>query len=172
MRMFRAISGIRNTFTSRSMFIAVTWISGLLAGTYFLDQTPFSSLMCSSLFDRISIMGLSLSLALPLFLSFILLRFLHFYCILPVVFLKAFSFVCCYGSFMIAYGNAGWLISGMMLFSDFFIVFLLLLQWFNAAMGKTYNNGPRFLVYFIAPTVIGCFDFFVVSPFAAMLLNC
>lgn len=171
MRMLHTISGIRKTLSLKVVLIAVLWLLGLLAGAYFLGQTSLASLMCSVLFLRISIFGLFLSLALPLILSYILYRFFHFYFILPIVFLKAFSFICCYGSLMIVYRNAGWLVSGMILFSDFSFVVLLLLYWYNAATGRSYSARIAFAVYFLIPIVVGCIDYYIVSPYAAMLLN-
>lgn len=171
MRALHKFLGIRKTLYTRSFLTTLTWISGLLAGVYLIYETSFASLMCSVLFSRISIIGLFVSLVLPLLLSYILLRCFHFYCILPIVFLKAFSFMCCYGSIMIAFGNAGWLVAGMLLFSDCFLVVLLLLLWLRVASGR--SCSPRFFTmsYILVSLVIGCFDYLVVSPFASILLN-
>lgn len=171
MRALNFNSSIRKTFPVKTVFVAFTWLLGLLAGAFLLNQTSFTSLMRSVLFLRMSIVGLFVSLAIPLLLSYILLRFLHFYFVLPFIFLKAFSFFSCYGGVMLTFGNAGWLVCGMILFSDFFLVVLLLLQWFDAATGKRHRPYVYFVVYFLIPTIIGCYDYFVVSPYAAMLLN-
>ena len=171
MRALFIISGIRKTLHTKAIFVASSWLFGLLASAYFVHQTTFASLMCSVLFLRISIFGLLTSLAIPLFLTYILLRFFSFYYVLPLVFLKAFSFMCCYFGITSAFGNAGWLVSGMVLFSDFFLVTLLLLQWFNAATGKMYSPEKYLVVYCILPIIVVCFDYLVVSPYAAMLLN-
>ena len=164
------ISGIRNTFSFYTVLVALVWLSGLLFGAYILSQTSFVSLMYSALFLRVSIVGLCLSLMIPL-LSHILLRHLKVYFILPFVFLKAVTFICCYGSLLIIFRDAGWLISGMIMFSDFFLVVLLLFQWFNAAVGKNFSCRFNVIVYIFIPIVVGCFDYFFVSPFAARLLN-
>lgn len=171
MRALHVISGIRKTLSFKVISIAIAWIAGLFAGCFLLTQTPFASLMCSVLFLRISIFGLFISLAFPLLLSYILLRFFRFSCILPFAFVKAFSFICSFGGIMIAFGNAGWLVSWMILFSDFFLVVILLFQWFSAATGKRYKTYLCIVVYCLIPILIGCFDYFVVSPYAAMLLN-
>ena len=163
--------GIRNTLRIKVLSIAVAWTCGLLLGAYFIRQTALFSVMCSARFCRISIVGLLLSLALPILLSCILLRFLRFHFILPLVMLKACSFFSSYAGLMIAYGNAGWLVSSMLLFSDFFLVVILLLLWFNAAVGKRFKPFFCFIVYGVLPMVVGCFDYFVVSPYVAMLLD-
>ena len=172
MHTIHKLSGIRKTFCFGPFVLAITWILGLLASVYLLFKTSFTSLMCSVLFTRISIIGLFVSLVLPLLLSYILLRCLHFYCILPFVFFKAFSFMCSYGSVMIAFGNAGWLVSGMLLFSDSFLVVLLLQLWLHTASGQLYSPLIFARSYVLALLVIGCFDYFAVSPYVSILLNC
>mgnify|MGYP003312379272 CR=1 FL=1 len=167
----RKISGIRNTFSFLAVLVAVVWLSGLFSGAYILCRTAFVSLLYSSSFLRTSIVGLGLSMIVPLLLSHIVLKHLKVYFILPVVFLKALTFICCYGSLSIIFRNAGWLISGMIMFTDFFLIVLLLFQWFNAATGKTYSCRFNVIVYVFIPIAVGCFDYFFVSPYAAMLLN-
>ena len=165
------ISGIRKTLCIRAIIIAISWVLGLLAGVYLLYKTSFASLMCSVILNRISIVGLLFSLVLPIFLSYILLRYFRFSCILPLVFLKAFSFMCCYGSIMITHRNAGWLVSGMLLFSDCFLVVLLLFLWFRVASEHMCSLQTVTTSYVLILLPIGCFDYFVVSPFVSILLN-
>ena len=100
-------SGIRKTFNIQSIFISFAWLSGLLTGLLVLCETAFSSLMYSVIFSRMSIVSSLILLVIPMLLSYILLRHFHLYCVLPLVFLKAVSFICCYGSFLIVFKNAG-----------------------------------------------------------------
>lgn len=162
---------IRKTFSTKVFLVATFWLLGLVAGVCFINWTSFSSLMYSVHYPRISILGLIISLAIPFVISYILLRFLNFYFILPIIFIKAFSFIFGYGAIMIAYGNAGWLVSGMLLFSDFSVVVLLLFIWYSSATGQCCNPRKRVILYILIPTLIGCYDYFVVSPYVAMLLN-
>lgn len=166
-----SIVSIRNSFSVRAARLTVFWLLGLLTGAFVLSQTSIASLMCSVSFPRISIIGLFAAQVIPFLISYVLLRFLPFNFILLFAFFKAFSFICCYGAFMIHYGDAGWLISGMVLFSDFFLVVLLLFDWFNFAAGEKYwlRSGSFFHILFL--TLIGLFDYIVVSPFSAMLLH-
>ena len=159
--------GIRNTVTHRIISVVIAWLFGLILGACFLIRTSFTSLMCSVYFLRTSIVSLILSLSIPIFLSYILLRFFNYYYILPLVFVKGFVFCCIYGGVFLIYKNAGWLVSSMMLFSDFFLIIILMIHWFLAAIGKRCS----LLFSFLFLLVIGCFDFFVVSPYLAMLLN-
>lgn len=171
MQSLYSLYGIRNIFKSKGFHLAFTWTLGLIAGYYVLDQTPLISLMRSSHFLRMSIVDLILSLAIPFLVSFILLRYFSFYSVLPFVFLKALSYFLCYGGITLIFGNAGWLLSGMLLFSDSIFVIMLLLIWFNAAIGKKPNLRRCIAAYIISSIAIVYLDYFVVSPYVAMLLN-
>ena len=72
---------------------------------------------------------------------------------------------------MIAFGNAGWLVSGMLMFSDFIVVFLLLTLWYNFALEKKHSTGFYIIVYIVIPVAFGCFDYYVLSPFVSILLK-
>ena len=72
---------------------------------------------------------------------------------------------------MLIFGNAGWLVSGIIFISDFVLVFLLLVQWFNNAVGIKYNIGKSLILNVFLPILIVCYDYYVVSPFVAMLLH-
>lgn len=171
MLVLRKISGIRNTFPFYAAVIALVWLSGLLFGAYILCKTDYITLIDSLVFSRISIVGLCLSLIIPLLLSYILIRHQRLYFIFPVVFFKAITFFCCYGSLWIIYQNAGWLICWMVMFSDFFLVILLLFLWYRAATGKKHSYSFNILVYIVIPFTIVCIDYFYISPCAAKLLN-
>ena len=153
------------------MLVALAWILGLLSGAYILERSSFVSVLCSAHFPKASIAYCILSLIFPLLLSYILSNYSHFYCLLSVVFLKALSFMCCYGGLMLIFGNAGWLVSGIIFISDFVLVFMLLVQWFNNAVGIKYNIGKSLILNVFLPILIGCYDYYVVSPFVAMLLH-
>ena len=164
MHMFQ---GIRNTVSVKIAFVVISWLLGLLFGTVFLDRTSFLSLMSSVYFPRTSIVGFIISMSIPLFISYILLRCFDFYYLVPLIILKAFTFMCIYGAISITYGNAGWLVSGLLLFSDFSLIFLLIYQWLVWASGKRCSSAFTSFILLI----IGCFDLFIVSPYAAVLLN-
>lgn len=171
MHTLHKISGIRKTLRFRLFALATTWILGLLTSVYLLFKTSFASLMYSVASDRVSIIGLLVSLVFPILFSYILLRCFHFYYILPIVFVKAFTFMCCYGWIMIAYRNAGWLICGLLLFSDGFLVVFLLQLWLHSASGQLYSSRLFARSYILALLVIGCIDYFAVSPYVSMLLK-
>ena len=166
-----SFSGIRKTLFSRPFIVALTWISGLLTGVLLIHKTSVASLMCSVHFTRISIVGFCGSLVLPFLLSYILFSYFHFYYILPLVFLKAFSFMYCYSNIMISFGNAGWLVVGILLLSDCYLVVSLLHLWLNAAFGQLCSHWGFAASYILPSLVVGCFDYFIVSTYVSILFN-
>lgn len=167
----REYTGIRNILPVAVLLVVFVWLLGLGTGICFLNATSFASLMCSVFLNRISIVGLLSSLVIPILFSYILTRCCNLYFILPIVFLKAFTFMCCFGSVIFAFNNAGWLITGMLLFSDFFLVISLLFVWVRFALGKRYPPVGLIVLHIAILLTIGCFDYFAVSPFAMTLLN-
>lgn len=163
--------GIRNTLYVRFYLVILTWMLGLLSGFYFVRVTSLASLVYSFFNMRISILGLLILLVFPLLLSYIISTINHFRFILPIIFLKAFSFMYCYGCISFAYGSAGWLVAGMVLLSDGFLVICLIQFWFHLAFNQVYSLR-RFLASYVVPLLlIGCFDYYVVSPYVRILLN-
>lgn len=171
MSVFYSAFGIRNTYLRKVTALTITWILGLLAGVFCLNQSPTYLLIDSSYLWELSGIGLTVSLAFPILLSFILLKLICFYAVLPLVFVKAFSFMFCFGNVFIAFGDAGWLVSRLIFFSDCILVLLLLVHWFCSAIGERWNRTQCFTAYIIVPVLIGCFDYFVITPFWVTLVN-
>jgi hypothetical protein len=68
---------------------------------------------------------------------------------------------------MIAFCDAGWLVCALLLFSDSFSVLILLSQCFCAAAGES----SSIYSYLAITLLIGCADYFIISPFAVMLFD-
>ena len=166
------ISVTRNykSFLNRFLII-LFWLIGLLSSLYFtLETTAFSSaLMRSVTEDRLSIIGLFLMLTFPFLISAVLLRFTRPLWILPVVFFKAFIYSCCLYGLTFAYGDAGWLVRWLLLFSDSCVVVLLLWFWLRNASGDlvTYKSD-LLLCCFLSVLIIGV-DYYIVSPISVIL---
>lgn len=89
---------------------------------------------------------------------------------LPVLgFLKvfAFSFVSC--TISMVFGDSGWLIRFLLLFSDIFLVpacCVFCLRYFTGNHGLIRRE---WFIWFLIALIVGCIDFFVVSPFLLTL---
>lgn len=155
------------------VLIILFWCLGLITGYFFGMQTPVQilSLMRTSLSERVSIVCRMISLFLPFFFFFVILRFLTPVLFIPLAFLKAYSFAFCYCCISIAFGYAGWLMRIFYLFSD--SCSLVLLIWFLLShfTWEREKNIRELAVCFAVIGLLSCFDYFIASPFSAMLMN-
>lgn len=158
---------------SRVMLLAFLWISGLLCGTLFVlaAEDPFSSLMRTVAFNRVSIAGLAAVLVFPLIVSAVAVYMAVPTFILPICFVKAF----CYGSSMFgasaAFGSAGWLMRLLLLFSDSCMMVPLLWFWCRHLTGRRDSLKRDLAVCAVFAVFIGIIDYFLVSPYLAELMN-
>lgn len=149
------------------------WILGQAIGFGLGSQVPFTvvSLMRLPGFGQVSIVWLLFSAIFPFLLSFFALRFSLRVLFVPLVFLKAYSFayvICCIG---IAFGNAGWLMQWLCCFTDTLCTVIFL--WFITASVNQYKTqrSRSLLLCVISVIIVVCFDYIVVSPATAALLN-
>lgn len=91
--------------------------------------------------------------------------------ILILCFLKAFSFSFCGCLIFILYGSAGWLVRFLLLFSD--VITIPALFWFclRHIDGQILSAKRDLILCALLATVVVCIDYFVVSPFAAELID-
>lgn len=154
-------------------FLAFAWILGLITGSFFSvsASNSFLSAMLSAASGRLSISGLLSAMLLPLLFSAFAVYISKEWLLIPIAFLKAFSFAYLGVGVMMAYGQAGWLIRCLLMFTDSLIMPLLWWFWLNAL---TLPRGQMLGISALAGGVlvfIGSFDYFVISPFLANLIS-
>ena len=147
----------------RLLLLVAAWIFGCICGTMTVSETVFSSLMRSGSSARTSIVGFMVTLSVPFILSYILYRFFGFYLILPIVFIKAFSYAYCYCGFRLTFGDAAWLVGGLSMFADSLSVFLLMWFWLKLSGGKI-NLTNYLLGCLCILLAMGCIDYVCVAP--------
>ena len=157
--------------TVNVIVFCVACFLGFVFGAVYISQYSFSSLMRLQEYPQMSIVtGVAIS-ALPFFVFYICLRYSAVFMISSIAFLRAFMFMYCYGGISLAYGDAGWLIRYLLLFSDYFTVPLLI--WY--AVKRLRQNGskkdPYLRICLLSIVVVRCIDSFVISPFAWRLLK-
>ena len=163
----------RYTPQLHKIFIILSWLLGLCLGYYFGVKTPLSviSLMRMSVSQRVSIVWLFFVLLIPLFLSFLALRFSLPQLFIPLAFFKAYSLSYCIFCVTYFFGSAGWLVRLLCFFSDSCCVVILILFWLSHTVWRKrkclYNLG----LCAAATILIGCIDYFIVSPFGTILFN-
>jgi hypothetical protein len=153
-------------FTICLFFLSAVWIFGLLAGLCSISVSPASVfyVMYSPLNNALTLTGLLLTQTFPLIISCIIYRSEKLFLILPVVFLKAFSFLYCTLGVVIAYADAGWMMRYLILFSDSCVVVLLLWFWIRNFTGREVCFFRDFLICLSTVIVICLVDYFVIYP--------
>ena len=156
----------------RTVFLAFFWCMGLLTGAILAQYSGeiHFSLMRRAAACSVSIVGLFTVLLPFLFTAFavVLSNCFLFY---PIAFLKAltFSYHACVVS--AAFGDAGWLVRYLFLFTDACTIPVLLWIWIrgsgNRCIGLLHGTGICVLI----ACAVGLIDFCIVSPFLAMLIS-
>ncbi len=160
-------------FRLQRVLVAVVWISGLILGIFL--SRPISSdtfaLIRTIRYSQTSFLRLFLFLVFPLILSVAVVWLRVPILILPLVFIKAVCFALCASVIILAFDDAGWLLSRLYIFSDTFAVIVLLWFWNRYINGWTFKLKTDFVLCFIVLFIICCIDSLFVSPFTSMLFN-
>ena len=153
-------------------FLACTWIFGLISGAVCSVHSGIflTSLMRTAVHGSVSIVGLMSAGLLPLLFSAAAVFISKIWLLIPVAFCKAFLYAYFAAGLMAAYGNAGWLVRILFMFSDYVMLPVLWWYWMSVLDGRDRLFYRKSAVACAAALMIGCFDFYIVSPFLASLL--
>lgn len=151
----------------RRMILALCYCAGLAAGAFAAVQAEESlvSWMRTVQLQRVSIVSLLVVALLPFLISAAAVLIAQVRLFYPVCFLKAFSFGFCAGGVYLVFGSAGWLVCGLLLFTDLCSMPLLYLFW------QRYIDGSRRLALTdaVLPAsllfLIGSLDHCIITPF-------
>ena len=91
------------------------------------------------------------------------------YCVLLLAFFKATGLSYLLTGNLIAFGNAGWLISLLLLFSDFLAAVFLVRIWLKVLNKR--SKYSDYLISCICIVLIGILEYYVISPFLVTLFN-
>ena len=144
--------------------LVCVWIFGLLIGICLYK--PFSfTLMCSTVSQPVSIVGLFAIIFLPLIFSYFSFLMNKPIIILIVCFIKAVAFG--FSGILISqtYASASWLVRLLFLFSDCCCVLVLFVLWFRYIHNSCKYRVSDISVSFIVGYMIAITDFIVISPF-------
>ena len=141
----------------------IVWTIGCVLGSYLSNRFASASWMPSATLCRSSIVESILVLNTPFILLYILSRICNYFLLLPIVFLKSFSFVLSASWITFAFGDAAWLVRGVVLFPDFFCTCLFL--WFCLRRAVNAQTNHTDFVFCLAISIaVGCFDYCYVLP--------
>lgn len=157
----------------RRFLLILFWFLGVFIGIWIAQQTitVTSSLVRSVVDSRSSIVGLLTVLTVPFLISAILFKLSLPTLGFCIVFIKSLLFSYCSCSLVLAFGEAGWLMRWLLLFSDSCTVVLLLWLWIRNITGQGKKIKSDLLFCCLITVLIGCVDYYILSPFAAMLLS-
>ena len=147
------------------------WLAGITVGAlvsqYNLSDASWLPLIYSS---RISVIGFLAMLIIPFLLSALFFRLSLPGLIVPLSFVKAFSYGWCSGCIMLYFHSAGWLVRFLLLFTDTFVAIFLIWFWFRNAYSRVERLKEDTLICLIFTLLIGCIDCCVISPFGISLI--
>ncbi len=157
----------------KTVLIAAAWVAGLLFGSLvsLKADTILASTMHGAVSGSVSIFGLLSVLFLPLLVSALAVFISQPLLLVPVVFLKAFSFSYTAAGLFMVYPTAGWLLQALMMFSDMLMMPAYWLLWLRAASGDRCTALRWSAVCAACAALIGCVDYTVVAPFLAHLIS-
>ena len=156
----------------RLLFIVV-FLLGIAVGASLsaLVQNSLFTWICSASFGQASFLGLAVVLTGPLLVSFLAFYFTVPILILPIAFMKAVIFGFCGCCILFAYGDAGWLVRLLLLFSDSTMLTALCWYWLKHLDGTRFGLKQNTLLCLLSALIIGITDYMYISPFAAILLQ-
>ncbi len=152
--------------------LACCWSLGIACGIigYASAESTLFSLMRSSVYGTVSIVGLLCISILPFLLSAFAVSISFPSLLYPLCFCKAFLFVFISFGVLRSYSDAGWLVRCLLLFSDNVGIPLLYCFWLRHLPGcqkSSLAESVLFLAFFL---VLGCIDYRIISPFLAHLI--
>lgn len=155
------------------ILLSFLWTIGLVCGLYFISSSGdyVTGLFACVSGSRQSVLGLLAVICVPLIISAI-----SIYLPIPALVyvyavIKAFSFGCCLCGIAITFGQSGWLVRLLLLFSDTCLVVMMLWLWCRMLYNNRFSVRKDLLFCIAASAVIGMIDYFLVSPYLAMLMN-
>lgn len=154
------------------VFLALFWFSGLLTGSALsvAASDSLAPMMRMAVDCCVSIDGLLTAILLPFLLSVFAVLIHEPWLLLPIAFGKAFLVSFLGIGVLAAYGSAGWLVRGLLMFSDCCTLPLLYWYWSRHTSDQRGSGAVSALVLVIA-ILIGSFDYCVVSPFLAAVIS-
>ena len=156
-----------------SLFLAFSWIAGLLCGAFlFLSVEDSSFLWMRRLPERsVSIVSSLCVTLFPILISVFAVSLRAIFFLYPLCFLKAlqFSFVSC--GIVCAFGDAGWLIRWLMLCSEILLLPVLYGYWLQCTARRKQNAVPVSILILMAAVVRWWTDTQFIMPLVGNIME-
>lgn len=163
----------RRTYLCPRMLFFGLWVVGLVFGFCIAMSMPTESLsLIRSVRDSgVPAAGFLVSLLLPLAISMVVAWLRLPLIILPITFIKAFCYSFCATGLMLSFGEAGWLIYRLYLFSDSCMSVVFIWFWNRNISEITVNWKKDAILCMIVSLFVFCIDFSLVTPLLELIFN-
>ena len=153
-------------------FLVASWFLGIALGCLAANASAaiLVELIRSSIGTDLSIIGALTVAVLPFLLSAFAISFDQRWLLLLISIGKAFSFSYCAWGVCLAFGQSGWLVLILFLFTDLFLVPLLYFYWLQHIRGDRTPKVWELPVFLAAAIAIACIDHRFVAPFLTTLM--
>lgn len=168
----RSVQSVVSTCKARSFLLAFFWCLSFSVGILFVqfNRDITVSLMCTAPLCRVSIFGLVVTLLFPLVITAVAVYFSIPFLIFALIILKGVSFgYCLFGSFL-AFGSAGWLIFGLLTFSQTLMIIPLLWLWLSGLSTGSTKMFKHICGWLFVAVILCITDYLIISPFLALLM--
>lgn len=153
--------------------LAFFWITGLLFGIWVYDSAEDSLLVLMRGVSQytVSIVGLLCVTLLPFLLSAIAVFYSMPQLIFPICCLKGFLFSFVSVGVMQSFGSAGWLLRGLLLFSESTTMPLLYWYWTYCLSDRQRKCGYQMMYVLALSFLTASMDYRFISPFLVQMIS-
>ena len=155
----------------RAVILLICWSGFLIFGIYSAAQVRYinSSLMRALINSRMTIVSLACVVFLPFFCSVVAFRLRWRLLLFLVVCIKAFAFgySCCL--VYLTFGNAGWLMRWLLVFTDSISVVPLLCYWCENTLNPRSFTLRRGGLGILVMLILACTSYFCLIPIYSSL---
>lgn len=151
----------------RIISLVLFWLVGLICGA--MIAARFSSSVSFTLQFKPSFLQVLFVSLLPLWLSFLAFQGIFVF-LIPIVFLKSISYGFVSVLMICYFGQAGWLLRSLLMFSGVFSACILWIIWISHISGKI-NDPMRWGLFATPPIVfISYLNVYLIIPFVRRLI--
>ncbi len=134
------------------------------------SQPLLDSMMLGCVYASVSIVRMAFAVLLPFAAVILAALYSKHSALIPICFFKLFCFSFCMMGIRLAYGNAGWLVCGLLMLSDAVSVMLLLKLSLHHINGFLPSFGSELFWSILLILGISLLDCFYIAPLLARII--
>jgi hypothetical protein len=163
----------RNPHNVNAIILLLAILAGLISGSYLslLADPSVFSLMLTAAECRVSIVCILSASLFPVVFTAFAIYTSHIRLLFPIAFTKAFSFSFIGSGLLLTLGDSGWLMRALLMFSDLASLPVLCWMWLHTFANERTSNLLSTAITVLVVCMIGCLDYYYISPFLANLIS-